>query len=91
MKQEMIKQTVHNVILEGRERISISGVIDVESFDEGEIIMETCKGNLIISGEGLKVEKLSIETGDTVVEGNITGLEYSEKGSNKGSFWSKIF
>lgn len=91
MKNEPYKQTVHNVILEGRERVSISGVVDVESFDEQEIVMETCKGNLIITGEGLKVEKLSIETGDTIIEGNITGMEYSDKGSSKGSFWSKIF
>ena len=81
----------HNIIMEGRERVSVSGVLDVENFDEKEIVMETSKGCLTISGDGLRVEKLSIEAGDTIIEGNIVCVEYNDQRGRGGSFWSKIF
>lgn len=81
----------HNAIIEGREKLSITGVLDVESFDENEIIAETTRGAMIINGEDLRIEKLSIETGDAVVEGLVCCIEYSDKRGQKGSFWSKIF
>jgi len=93
MKNEMLKSpdTPHNVIIEGRGRISISGVLDVESFDENEIILDTSCGSMFISGEDMRVEKLSIETGDTVVEGHIICIEYNDKKAGKQGFWSKLF
>ena len=48
----------HHVILEGREQLSVSGVEEVESFDENTIIMTTVKGTLVVRGEDLHIEKL---------------------------------
>lgn len=93
MKNELMSKLdlPHNVIIEGREKISISGVIDVESFDENEILIETSIGNMCIVGEDMRVEKLSIETGDTVIEGRITCIEYNDRKTTREGFWSKIF
>lgn len=93
MKNDIMRNSSvpHSVILEGRERLSISGVLDVLSFDENEIIMETSKGELAITGAELHVEKLSIESGDTVIEGNIEGIVYSDGRAQKVSLWAKLF
>jgi sporulation protein YabP len=62
----------------------------VESFDENEIVMHTTKGNLIVQGEGLHIEKLSIDTGELTVTGMVTDLSYEEV-SQGGSVWSRLF
>jgi len=80
----------HSVILEDRERLSISGVEDVDSFDERQIIMRTTKGNLILRGNELHIEKLSLETGDLSVTGLVTDLCYEETAVS-GSLWSRLF
>lgn len=80
----------HNVIMEERARLSISGVEDVESFDESEIVMTTTKGSLIIKGSELHIEKLSLETGELSVEGFIDDLSYEDR-SPSGGFWSRLF
>ena len=85
--------TVQNLILENREKISISGVIDVLSFDDQVVIVETELGLLTIKGENLRINKLSLDTSEVIVEGEIYNLAYSEddlkqKGSN---IFSKIF
>ncbi|MCL2828485.1 MAG: sporulation protein YabP [Oscillospiraceae bacterium] len=81
----------HNVIMEGRERLSISGVEDVESFDEGNIVVYTNKGMLIIRGRDLHIEKLSIDGGDLSVEGQVDSLRYEEEMKEKGSLLSRLF
>lgn len=84
---------VQNLILENREKLSISGVLDVLSFDDQVIIVETELGLLTIKGENLRITKLSIDTSEVIVEGNISYLSYSNKEveKNKSSIISKIF
>ena len=74
----------HNIIMEGRERLSISGVEDVESFDEETIVVYTSKGMLIVKGSDLHIEKLSLDGGDLSVEGHIDSLRYEEESSGGG-------
>ena len=84
---------VQNLILENRGKLSISGVLDVLSFDDQVIIVETELGLLTIKGENLRITKLSIDTSEVIVEGNISYLSYSNKEAekNKSSIISKIF
>ena len=84
---------VQNLILENRGKLSISGVLDVLSFDDQVIIVETELGLLTIKGENLRITKLSIDTSEVIVEGNISYLSYSNKEleKNKSSIISKIF
>jgi len=81
----------HNLIMEGRERLSISGVEDVESFDEESIVIYTTKGMLIVRGENLHIEKLSLDGGELAVEGHVQSLRYEEETKDKGGFFSRLF
>ena len=84
---------IQNLILENREKLSISGVLDVLSFDDQIIIVETELGLLTIKGENLRINKLSIDTQEVIVEGDICSLNYSQKDldKNSGGFLGKIF
>lgn len=83
-------QKLHNVILEGRRKLSVSGVEDVGHFDEGEIAMHTACGELIVRGEELHIGKLSLDTGELSVEGYVTELCYEEP-APEGGFFSRLF
>jgi sporulation protein YabP len=80
----------HNVILEDRTRISVSGVIEVDSFDDRQIVTSTSKGSLIIRGTDLHIDKLSLDSGELVVTGLITDLGYEETAPG-GSLWQRLF
>ena len=84
---------IQNLVLENRNKLSISGVLDVLSFDDQIIIMETDLGLLTIKGINLKINKLSLDTSDVIIEGDINSISYSEKDiERKGEgFFSKIF
>lgn len=83
----------HKITLENREKMTMTGVIDVLSFDEESIIAETEKGMLILRGSNLHVGKLNLEEGEVSVDGIIDTIEYSEDGIVKGknSFLNRIF
>lgn len=84
---------IQNLVLENREKLSISGVLDVLSFDDQVVIVETELGLLTIKGENLRINKLSIDTSEVIVEGEIHNLSYSENDVDKKSsgFLNKIF
>ena len=84
---------VQNIVLENREKLSISGVLDVLSFDDQVVIVETELGLLTIKGENLRINKLSIDTSEVIVEGEIYNLAYSENDIDKktGGIFNKIF
>ena len=85
---------VQNLVLEDREKLSISGVLDVLSFDDQIVILETELGLLTVKGENLRINKLSLDTADVIVDGEIYNLGYSEKELDKksgGGILGKIF
>ena len=88
-----LNNTVQNLVLENRNKLNITGVKDVLSFDDEVIIMETELGLLNVKGENLKINKLSIDTGDVSIEGEINNLGYSDhsKREQERNFLSKIF
>ena len=77
------KKTIHNIIMENRENLSISGIKSVENFDENIIVLQSDMGELTIKGEKLHIAKMDIDTGDMKITGNIFGLIYNE--TSKGS------
>ena len=81
----------HHLILEGREQLSVSGVEEVESFDENQIVMYTTKGTLVVRGENLHIEKLSLDGGDLKVEGSVDALNYEDEGGEGGGFFARLF
>ena len=68
----------HRVELDGRERLIVSGVDDVDRFDENEIVMTTSAGTLIVTGESLHIGKLSLDGGELHVDGRIDSLLYED-------------
>lgn len=74
----------HHVMMEERSSLTVSGVSDVERFDENEIVMSTSRGNLVVTGENLHIEKLSLDGGDLKVEGDIDALTYEEDRRDRG-------
>ena len=95
MKRDNLQtnNVIQNIVLENREKLSISGVLDVLSFDDQIIIVETELGLLTIKGEDLRNNKLSIDTSETIVNGNIMQIAYSENTVDKKGegIFSKIF
>lgn len=92
-RKNMNTNIVQNLILENRNRLNISGVLDVLSFDDQIIIVETELGMLTVKGDNLRINKLSIDTSEVIVEGEIISLTYNTKDLNKKSegFLGKIF
>ena len=85
---------IQNLVLENRGKLSISGVLDVLSFDDQIVIVETELGLLTVKGEELRINKLSIDTSEVVIEGDINTMMYSEKDFDKSKgngFLGKIF
>ena len=82
-RKALSSNVIQNIVLENREKLSISGVLDVLSFDDQIVIVETELGLLTIKGENLKINKLSIDTEEVIVEGEIINLGYSEKDDEK--------
>ncbi len=85
---------IQNLVLENREKLSISGVLDVLSFDDQIVILETELGLLTVKGENLRINKLSLDTAEVIVDGEIYSLGYSEKDMDKksgGGLLGKIF
>ncbi len=92
-RKQFTNTTVQNLVLENRGKLSISGVLDVLSFDDQIVIVETELGLLNVKGENLRINKLSIDTSEVIVEGDISSLAYSEKDYDKKgtSLFGKIF
>ncbi len=92
-KTTISTSVIQNLILENRGKLSISGVLDVLSFDDQVVMVETELGLLTVKGENLRINKLSIDTSEVMVEGTISLLSYSnnESEKEKTSFMSKIF
>lgn len=84
----------HKVLLINRTSGAFSGVVDVLSFDVAEILLETELGMLLIKGQDLHVNRLSLEKGEVDIEGRIDSLLYSEvksAGKQAESFFGRLF
>lgn len=92
-RKSIANSIMQNIILENRNKLSISGVLDVLSFDDQVVILETELGLLTVKGENLRINKLSIDTSEVIVEGEISAITYSDKESEKtgSSLFGKIF
>lgn len=76
-KKPMNTNVIQNLILENREKLNVSGVLDVLSFDDQIVIIETELGLLTVKGDNLRINKLSTDTEEVTVEGNVFNLSYS--------------
>ena len=81
----------HRLELDGRERLTVSGVEDVERFDETGIVMATSAGLLVVTGEDLHIGKLSMDGGELHVDGRIDSISYEEQGGGRAGWFGRLF
>ena len=70
--------------LSGRESLTVSGVEDVDRFDETEIVMNTSLGVLVVTGDSLHIGKLH-------VDGRIDAIAFEDAPSSRGGLLSRLF
>ena len=80
----------HNLILEDRSRMTVTGVLRMLSCDETGAAMETGRGTLSISGQGLSVSQLSLETGEVRFDGQVNEIVYTENRASSGGLWRRL-
>jgi sporulation protein YabP len=86
MKEKNISlqpKTNHSIIMENRRTMNISGITDVDSFDEKTIVLFTQLGELTIKGRELHIDSMSVETGDMVITGDIWSAVYGDRDRKK--------
>lgn len=92
-ERQQIAKT-HKLTLNNRHSATITGVTDVLSFDLNEILLETEQGMLMVKGEDLHVNRLTLEKGEVDIEGRMNSFCYSEINAYAKSsepFFSRLF
>ena len=75
--KKAMRQYSHSITIDNRERATVTGVEDVDSFNENEVVLETAAGVMVIAGQGLHISKLNLEEGQLIVEGFVAAMEYT--------------
>lgn len=91
MAEEKIITFPHNVTLDERKNLSVTGVTDIGGYDEQTIVAMTQQGELTVRGENLHIIKMSVEMGELVVEGTVNSLQYSELKQQSDGFFARLF
>lgn len=84
MSEKKVTGKSNNIILEDREKLAISGVEYVESFNDNTIILATTKGGLSIKGASLNISKLNLDDGNVTIQGVINSITYTNKEASTG-------
>lgn len=90
LAEEKTAKVPHSLILENRKMLTATGVSNVDSFNEQEIVAYTDLGELIVRGSKLHIDKLNIETGELTIDGEVVSMTYSGNQSS-GGFFSRLF
>lgn len=80
-----------NILIEDRRLLKLSGVEQVDSFNDNTIVLSTIKGRLSIKGEELNVSKLNLDEGKVEIDGLINSLNYLSKEGEPKNLIGKIF
>ena len=91
MDNKNYTESDHKIILTDRKTLIVSGVEDVESFDDDTVIAYTVCGIITVKGSDFSINRLSVDSGELEIHGEIDNIAYSEGGKNSGGFWGKIF
>ena len=79
----------HILTMDNRRLLTLSGVEDVSGFDEQTISVKLSDASLVVKGADLHISKLNLESGDVVIDGQISSLQYL--GASSGSLRSRLF
>lgn len=78
----------HKLQLNERRQLTMSGVTEVVSFDDGTVVLQTSLGTLIVQGEQLQLKTLSLDGGQVAVEGSVCALIYE---APRQTGWRRLF
>lgn len=93
-ERQMPKVQNHKLVINNRKTSTVTGVLDVLSFDLNEILLETEQGMLMVKGTDMHVNRLSLEKGEVDLSGNIDSVSYSDihSGTKQSeNFLAKLF
>ena len=88
--EEKALELPHKITLDGRNRLNMTGITEVESFDEGMVVLHTTRGTLVVRGSGLHLQLLSLDGGQVHVDGTVDSLIYEDTG-REGGFFARLF
>lgn len=83
----------HTLYMQNRKELHLSGVQDVRSFDEQEVVLDTEMGVLIIRGGGLHMVRFTLEKGEIDIDGRVDSFVYTDKmrrGKSGESFFARL-
>lgn len=80
----------HSIIIENRATISFTGVKDMGSFDEQTVVLYTDYGEINLRGAKLHISKLSLESNEVDIDGEIEAIIYTQN-KQSGGFLNKLF
>ncbi len=90
-EENKVQAMPHNLIMENRNHLTISGVSDVDSFDEQTVVIFTQMGELTVRGSDLHITNLNVDAGELSLDGTISSLSYSDEQTRGGGFFSRVF
>ena len=92
MEEKVRVRRPNRLNMEDRKRIDFTGITDVVSFDPVKVVLESDYGHITIKGDGLHVNRLSIEKGELDIDGRVDSICYSESGmkTKQDSFMSRL-
>lgn len=80
----------HKLTLDSRNRLSMTGVVEVESFDDASIVLRTTRGPLVVRGSALHLQQLSLEGGQVLIDGTVDSMTYEDDAPAVG-FFTRLF
>lgn len=90
-EENKVQAMPHNLIMENRNHLTVSGVSDVDSFDEQTVVIFTQMGELTVHGSDLHITNLNVDAGELSLDGTISSLSYSDEQPRGGGFFSRVF
>lgn len=81
----------HRLALDERGKLELTGVTEVESFDESMVVLHTARGTLVVRGTGLHLQLLSLDGGQVRVDGTVDSMTYEDDGREPAGFFARLF
>lgn len=81
---EPVMKPSHTLHIEQRGRTVVTGVMDVNSFLDNEIVLKIDTGEMVLTGDKLHIAKLLLEEGQLLIDGRIDGVSYIRQGAQEG-------
>ncbi len=90
-QNEKVASVPHQLIMQDRQQVELTGVSDVDSFDESTVVAYTSMGELTIHGNALHIKRLDLDCGILSLEGRVDALQYTEMHGKRSNLFGRLF